>query len=55
MLLRAVQDFDLTPEECLMIGDKESNVEATRRSGVPGMLIPGEDLLQAVRDALETP
>ncbi len=55
MILRAIRDFDLAPEECLMIGDRESDMEAARRSGVPGLLFSGGDLLQAAQGALETP
>lgn len=52
MVLRAIQDFSLSPEACLMIGDKQSDVEAARRSNVPGLLFQGGNLLQALQSAL---
>lgn len=35
MILRAVRDFDLDIAECLLIGDKETDLEAGRRAGIP--------------------
>jgi D-glycero-D-manno-heptose 1,7-bisphosphate phosphatase len=35
MLLQAVREFDLKISECIMVGDKESDLEAGRRAGIP--------------------
>jgi D-glycero-D-manno-heptose 1,7-bisphosphate phosphatase len=35
MLLQAVKEFDLKISECILIGDKESDLEAGRRAGIP--------------------
>jgi len=35
MITKAVKDFDLDINECVLIGDKESDIEAGRRAGIP--------------------
>jgi D-glycero-D-manno-heptose 1,7-bisphosphate phosphatase len=35
MLIKAVKEFDLDITECVLIGDKESDIEAGRRAGIP--------------------
>ena len=35
MLLQAIDEFDLDISECILIGDKESDLEAGRRAGIP--------------------
>lgn len=35
MLLQAVKDFDLEISECILIGDKSSDLEAGRKAGIP--------------------
>ena len=35
MIVKAVSEFDLDISECVMIGDKESDLEAGRRAGMP--------------------
>jgi D-glycero-D-manno-heptose 1,7-bisphosphate phosphatase len=35
MILKAVGEFDLDISACVLIGDKESDLEAGRRSGIP--------------------
>ena len=35
MLLQAQKDFDLCLSDCALIGDKESDIEAGRRVGIP--------------------
>jgi len=37
MILQAVKDFDLDIKECILIGDKETDLEAGRRAGIPEM------------------
>jgi D-glycero-D-manno-heptose 1,7-bisphosphate phosphatase len=45
MILRALADFDIAPENSIVIGDKPSDLEAGRRAGVRGALFEGGDLL----------
>jgi D-glycero-D-manno-heptose 1,7-bisphosphate phosphatase len=35
MILQAVKEFDLDITQCILIGDKESDLEAGRRAGIP--------------------
>lgn len=35
MILKAVEEFDLDISACILIGDKESDLEAGRRAGIP--------------------
>jgi D-glycero-D-manno-heptose 1,7-bisphosphate phosphatase len=35
MIIQAVKEFDLDITECVLIGDKESDIEAGRRAGIP--------------------
>jgi D-glycero-D-manno-heptose 1,7-bisphosphate phosphatase len=35
MILQAIRDFDLSVSECILIGDKETDLEAGRRAGIP--------------------
>ncbi len=44
MIVRALADFTLDPAEAVLIGDKESDMEAARRAGVRGLKFPGGDL-----------
>jgi D-glycero-D-manno-heptose 1,7-bisphosphate phosphatase len=34
MLLQAIKDFDLTPSQCVMIGDNETDIQAAEAAGV---------------------
>jgi len=34
MLLKAIEDFDLAPSECVMIGDNETDMQAAKASGI---------------------
>jgi D-glycero-D-manno-heptose 1,7-bisphosphate phosphatase len=36
MILQAIKEFDLDISECVMIGDKESDLQAGHRAGIPG-------------------
>ena len=40
MLLRAMEEWDIDPARCLMIGDKASDMEAAKRAGIAGALFP---------------
>ncbi len=35
MILKAIEEFDLDIRECVLIGDKETDLEAGRRAGIP--------------------
>lgn len=35
MILQAVKDFDLNISDCILIGDKESDLQAGRNAGIP--------------------
>ena len=52
MLLRAMSEHPVDPERSLLIGDKQSDVEAARRAGVEGRLFAGGDLLAFVEQVL---
>jgi D-glycero-D-manno-heptose 1,7-bisphosphate phosphatase len=43
MVLRAIADLDLDPARSVLIGDKESDMEAARRAGVSGARFHGGD------------
>ena len=44
MILKALAELDLDPDQTFVIGDKPSDLEAARRAGVAGALFPGGDL-----------
>jgi D-glycero-D-manno-heptose 1,7-bisphosphate phosphatase len=44
MILRAMAEWNIDPARALLIGDKESDLEAARRAGISGVLFPGGDL-----------
>lgn len=52
LLLQAMADFQLEPEQCFLIGDGERDVEAARRAGIDGYLYPGGSLLAFVQGVL---
>ena len=52
MLLRALADFGIDPADAIMIGDKETDMEAARRAGVAGFLYRGGDLDAFVAERL---
>ena len=52
MLLRAMQDFPIDKARSFLIGDKDSDLEAARRAGIPGHLFDGGDLDALVRRVL---
>lgn len=35
MILQAIKEFDLDISQCVLIGDKETDIEAGRRAGIP--------------------
>jgi D-glycero-D-manno-heptose 1,7-bisphosphate phosphatase len=44
MLLRAIVDHDLDPRRSLLVGDRESDLQAAAAAGVRGFLYEGGDL-----------
>ncbi|HEX7759001.1 MAG TPA: HAD family hydrolase [Caulobacteraceae bacterium] len=51
MILAALADFSLEPAAVILVGDKQSDLEAARRAGVRGLLFEGGDL-EAFLDGL---
>ncbi len=52
MILRAIADHDIDPARSFLIGDRQSDLEAARRAGMPGFLFEGGNLDHFVRDLL---
>jgi D-glycero-D-manno-heptose 1,7-bisphosphate phosphatase len=52
MVLRALSEWRLAPEDAVIIGDRESDMEAARRADVRGVLYEGGDLAALVRELL---
>lgn len=52
MILRAIADHNLDPARSFLIGDRQSDMEAARRAGMPGFLFEGGNLDHFVRDLL---
>jgi D-glycero-D-manno-heptose 1,7-bisphosphate phosphatase len=44
MILRAIDEWGLDPARCMLIGDKDSDIEAARRAGIAGALFEGGNL-----------
>lgn len=53
MLLKALEDFEVEPANAIMIGDKDTDMEAARRAGVAGFLYRGGDLDAFVAERLK--
>ena len=52
MILRAIADYNIDPARSFLIGDRQSDLEAARRAGMPGFLFEGGNLDRFVRDLL---
>lgn len=52
MLLRAAQEHSIDLPSSLLIGDKQSDLEAAKAAGARGFLFQGGDLLAFARDVL---
>jgi D-glycero-D-manno-heptose 1,7-bisphosphate phosphatase len=44
MILRAFSDLHIDRNRSFLIGDKESDIEAAHRAGIPGFLFSGGNL-----------
>jgi D-glycero-D-manno-heptose 1,7-bisphosphate phosphatase len=52
MILDLLKNWELDPRRCLMIGDKDTDMQAAAAAGVAGHLFPGGNLLEFVRPLL---
>jgi len=52
MILRAIADYDIDPARSFLIGDRQSDLEAARRGGMPGFLFESGNLDHFVADLL---
>ena len=46
MILRALSEWPVDRDRSILVGDKESDMEAASRAGLRGVLFPGGDLFQ---------
>jgi D-glycero-D-manno-heptose 1,7-bisphosphate phosphatase len=53
MLLRAIAEHGIDPAASLLIGDRDSDLEAARRAGVRGVRFAGGSLDRFVADVIE--
>lgn len=54
MILKAIEEWQLNPEMCLLIGDKDSDIEAASRAGIAGLLFDGSNLQVVVEQWLKS-
>ena len=54
LILQALNDYGYLPEFCCMFGDRETDVEASRRAGVLGFQVCKGEFLESVKYWLET-
>lgn len=53
MLLQAFSEYELDKEQCFMIGDKDSDLEAAANAGIKGYKFTGGSLLDFVKNILK--
>jgi D-glycero-D-manno-heptose 1,7-bisphosphate phosphatase len=53
MILRALRDWQVDRDASFLIGDKESDMEAARRAGLPGHFYKGGDLRELVSSIID--
>jgi D-glycero-D-manno-heptose 1,7-bisphosphate phosphatase len=54
MILHIMDDWDLALDHCLMVGDQDTDMQAARAAGIRGVLFPGGNLLEFLRDIVAT-
>lgn len=54
MLLKAMSDYSASPEETIMIGDKDTDLMAAAAAGIRGLLFQGTDLERFLREYVLT-
>lgn len=54
LILKALHDYSLNPQDCLFIGDELTDMEAARRAGVAGFLFDHSNLLTFVTEKVKT-
>lgn len=54
LVLQCLQENNLRPEECILIGDKSRDVDCAEKAGVQGYLYGGGSLLEFVKEILCT-
>lgn len=52
MILRGIRECRIDPARSLIVGDKESDIEAGRRAGIRGLLYEGGDLCEWLTPSL---
>ena len=52
MILRGLDEWQADPASCILIGDKEFDVQAATAAGVKGYLFTGENLLDFVQKTI---
>jgi D-glycero-D-manno-heptose 1,7-bisphosphate phosphatase len=52
MILDLLKTWELDARRCIMIGDKDTDMQAAAAAGVAGYLFPGGNLLEFVRPLL---
>jgi D-glycero-D-manno-heptose 1,7-bisphosphate phosphatase len=50
MILRALAEWPIDRERSILVGDKPSDMEAATRAGIRGLLFPGGDLAEFLKD-----
>ena len=54
MILRGLRELNADAQDCFLLGDKPSDMEAALAAGVQGVLYEGGSVLEAVRLAART-
>ena len=52
MILRGLAEWQADPADCILIGDKEFDVQAATAAGVKGYLFEGSNLLEFVKKTI---
>lgn len=52
MLMQALEDWSIDPAGSVLLGDKDSDIEAARRAGIRGVLVTETDLREDLQRAL---